>query len=210
MVRGSMLHTAFLEPDRFDEQFVHSQFDNYRTKAAREWRDEVIASGKQILSDDDTDFLQGALASLRSVGADTLLEGHVEASLVWRHERTGLWLKSRPDILPVSGMAVDLKTTNDASGVACYRSVNNFRYDVQLALVSMGMEAIFGVSTSDAALLFIETSEPYLTRMVDLPQPQIEEAIPEIEAALDAIASGIETGDWPTYNDSTWLRPDWL
>jgi len=55
MRTGSLFDLALTDADKLESCVVEKQFDNYKTKAAREWRDEVEAQGLLIVTNAELD-----------------------------------------------------------------------------------------------------------------------------------------------------------
>lgn len=212
---GRAVHTLLLSEDGFRDEYVirPTEWSDWRTKAAQEWRAQQIAAGKTVLVPDDLVNIQGMA---ERVGSDPtfaeLLQGRIERSIIWQDEKTGIWLKSRPDSIPADGFIADLKTTTDASEIGCQRSTIGYGYHMQLALACMGLEALTKKRVTDHVLLFIETKRPWAYNIKPIDPQLIYLGMRQVRAAIDVFAECIKTGIWPTYHSSglTLYSPDWL
>lgn len=213
---GKAAHTLLLGEDGFREQFVTrpDQFTDWRTKAAREWKDNMLEAGKTILTPQDV----GAIRHIaKQLAADPLvqsgiLQGKVEHSLIWQDKVTGVWLKSRPDVIPsADGVLVDLKTTTDASPESIVNAIKNHGYAMQGALAGMGMEATLGIKMEEFVLVWIEKAAPYAINISPVDSEWIYWARRQLRRSINTFAKCIETNTWPGYGgEATAYLPVWL
>lgn len=211
---GRAVHKLLLSEAGFRDEFVlrPKEFPDYRTKEARQWRDDTRAGGKSIITEDQLANIEGMADRLASnQEAVGLLRGRVERSIVWRDPRTGVWLKARPDSIPKDSILSDLKTTKDASRASVGRAIQNFGYLMQMALGIEGMHRVGGGRIDEAVLLFIETTRPYGYNIKPLDQGDVYLAMRQCRRAIDTFAECLKRGFWPTYEDSTrtYSAPPW-
>jgi len=213
---GRACHTLLLGESGFREQFAvrPDQWSDWRTAAAKEWREEQISAGRTVLVPDDLTHIRGMA---RTLGAHPLvqagiLQGEVERSLIWKDEETGVWLKSRPDVLPVSdGCVVDLKTCADASPEAVQRAILSHGYAMQGALTRRALKQVLKIDMTMFVLVFVEKAPPYAVSVVEVDQDWIYFAGRQVQRAITTFARCVETGEWPGYADERRvLMPDWL
>ena len=115
VIFGRAIHKAVYEKKDFDEEFTVLPEDiNLRTKAGREERDALMASGKTILKAEHYELCQNVYRSLwDSPIASKFLRGQREKE--YFGEIDGLKIKAKVDIINVSKSFIgDLKTTQDA------------------------------------------------------------------------------------------------
>lgn len=125
----------------------------------------------------------------------------VEISMIWQDEITGLWLKSRPDCIPSNGFDFsDLKTIAPKGSdlaLACQRSITDYGYYVQMAMAVEGAERVFGTTAQECALVFTQTTEPYDCLPIRIDEETLYLGRVLLRHGINAIARGLETGDWP-------------
>lgn len=195
-------HLLYLGRKGFDEDFVvrPSEWKDWRTKAAQDWKAEMIKAGKTIITDGELELITGMA---RSLGAHPLvksgiLDGFVERSLIFRDPKTGVWLKSRPDNIPNgSGLFADLKTTESVSDSSLERSLASFGYHMQGALVGMASEAVLGRPMEEFALVWVEKQPPHCVRITVLTGADLERGLMQLRAAIDQFAECARTNQWP-------------
>lgn len=201
-ILGRAAHHLMLGQPHFAKSFAirPDEFSDYRSKAAREWRDAQIVKGVTPLTGDDVEAIRGMAASLGNhpLVKTGLLAGDVERSLFWQDKKTGIWLKSRPDAIPTdSGDAADLKTTPSVSWTDLIRSITDFAYHAQAALVSEAFKVCLGLELTSFSLVFVEKKAPYCARVVMLKDSDIELGAKQNRLALDLIARCIAEKHWP-------------
>jgi hypothetical protein len=173
--------------------------DDWRTKAAREQRDNARADGKVPVLVDT--YVQGAALALAAkqhpLGELLFAEGTPELSVYWHDPETGVRLRCRPDWMHTSPMVVDVKTTKSAAPTDFVRSVADYGYHCQQAFYVDGLAA-HGI---DAQFLFfaIEKTRPFLCSVIELPDEAVQLGRRLNRAAVDLYARCCETGEWPGY-----------
>jgi hypothetical protein len=205
---GRAAHFLLLEGrEGFDQQFAvrPAQWADWRTADARKWRADALKAGLTVITEDD---LANVAGMARSLGRHPLvqagiLDGEVERSLVFRHEETGVWLKSRPDCIPSSCRdGSDLKTTVSVSTQSLQRTIEDYDYPMQGALVSMAFEAVLGTVLEAFTLVFVEKTAPWCVRIVTLTPEDMVRGRMQVDAATRIFAACCETGEWPGPGDN--------
>lgn len=213
---GKAAHTLLLGEEGFRDQFVTrpDELDSWRTKASQEWKAAQIEAGRTVLNPQDIVAIRHIAKQLAAdpLVQSGILQGKVEHSLIWQDKITGVWLKSRPDVIPsADGVLVDLKTTTNASPDAVVNSIKDHGYALQGALAGMGMEATLGIKMTDFVLVWIEKSAPYAVSISPVDPEWIYWARRQLRRAIDTFAKCIETNEWPGYQgEATAYIPVWL
>ena len=200
---GAAVHLLTLKDEPFYDHFVEvpeevlSKSGSTNTGAYRDWAD-GIGERRPLKRSELSQIEAMAEAVCRSPAVRVSLEGIIEATIVWRDEETGLWLRSRPDALPASGTYCDLKTIGrDVTYRAMRNALNDMGYYVQLALMAEGMMAVAGQETVDFGLVWVGTEPPYHVVPTAVDPMWIEIGRREMRQGIRAIAHGFETGEWP-------------
>jgi hypothetical protein len=217
-ILGRAAHYLLLGEGKLAEKFLirPSHWDSWRTTAAKEWREAQIASGKTVLTDEHLNAVRGMAAKLGAhpLIQSGLLNGEIEKSLIWKDPETGIWLKARPDALPMNGdIIADIKTTTDIKAVAVRRTIQDYGYHMQLALVGMGMEHILGRTpgNDDYVLIFIKKSGTFGVNVKPIDIESIYWGRRQIRRALRKFADCLAREEWPDCEDdmSTASLSDW-
>lgn len=200
---GRLAHRLLLEGrEGLEDDFAirPDHWDSWRTKDAQVWRDTQILGGRTVITPED---LVDVTAMAESLGRHPLvkagiLDGHVERSLIWKDDETGIWLKSRPDVIPNgSGDYADLKTTTSVATKSLEQSLANFDYAMQGALVGMASEAVLGIPMQSFSLVWVEKEAPFCVRVTTLTPADLERGRLQVRAALRSMARCLKSGEWP-------------
>jgi hypothetical protein len=191
----------------------YGRHKNYRDYKAA-WKKRAEALGMTVLSGEDLRTIAEIYQALERhpfVQAGGL-DGMVEMSMIWQDKETGIWLKSRPDVLPLNDAYADTKFVVDASQMATSRSMANYRYDMQAALVGEGMEKVLGRIMQNAVLFCVEKEFPYIAEDWEFNDRYIACGRADNHTALRIFRDCLDSGVWPTYtrNTETLGPPDWL
>jgi hypothetical protein len=211
MILGAAAHHLFLGEDGFNMKFI-AQPENYRdsktaelkkwngnANVCKDWIERAEDAGRVIVKPDEFKAIKGMAASVASqpLVQDGLLSGHVECSGFVKDKATGLWIKVRPDVIPISGPDfVDLKTTNDVTSHALQYTIRSFGYHQQGALIWEVCEAL-GLPFASFNLLFVETSAPHCARHVPLDDKDLEFGRRMNRIAMKRIAASMALKHWP-------------
>jgi hypothetical protein len=195
-------HLLFLGKAGFSEEYVvrPEKWSNWRTKEAKEWRAEMLSAGLTILTAAELDAIAGMAKSL---GAHPLvkagiLDGAVERSLIWRDSATGVWLKSRPDVIPGDGSDVaDLKTTVSVKTDELRRTLGAYGYHAQGALVGVGFREVLQREMRTFTLVFVEKAAPFCVRVITIKPDDLARGEKQIMAAAAVFAESVASGQWP-------------
>jgi hypothetical protein len=132
---GSLVDCMVTTPDEVDSTLVFNPYPDFRTKAAREFRDAALADGKLIISAEDKAAAEVAVDLLRS---------HPVAGSVIRSSKTQVVLLNRirdvnfkalVDLAPENEPCLyDLKTTGELSIKGIAKSIDDFGYHIQAAI----------------------------------------------------------------------------
>lgn len=195
-------HLLFLGRKGFDQEFAvrPSEWKDWRTAASKEWKAEQIKAGLTIITDGELEAIAGMARSLAEhpMVKSGILDGAVERSLIWQDRETGVWLKSRPDNITTSGGDYsDLKTTTSVSDDALQRTIADFHYQMQGALVGMASEHVLGVTMQSFTLVFVEKAPPHCVRVVSLTDEDLRRGAQQVRASVDIFARCAATGHWP-------------
>ncbi|HET8667305.1 MAG TPA: PD-(D/E)XK nuclease-like domain-containing protein, partial [Terriglobales bacterium] len=132
MVLGTLTHSCYLEPQRYEQDYIVAPEVDRRTKEGKAAYAEfqAMANGRTIVTEEQAALAEAMAASLRKHDVEMLIRdgGHVESSIFYTDTETGHACRIRPDWhLPPcadwpTGIIVDLKTTDDARPEAFART----------------------------------------------------------------------------------------
>lgn len=216
---GKAYHCKVLEPHRFDDQFIKSEYDEFRSKEAKDWREEQKSKGVSVLrtngelpwkaSEWDEVHLM-AEEVMRHPLAQIFLNPDdlwVELSAYWRddsdneylaHDATGLLCKCRPDAYNTTHeVMIDLKTTTDATLWGFTRSIGDYRYHVASAWYQWGWAKKLGIPCKAFMFIAQEKEPPYPVEIYLASQEDLRVAIIEMFGDLRQFHEYWKSDTWP-------------
>jgi hypothetical protein len=209
---GYLFHMAVLEPDRFDQVVqVLPDFGAMQSSINRAKRDAHIAAHPGVHWIKEAD--RAVLLRMRDAVYDHPLaqylfvsDGVNEATLLWDDEASGLRMKARADRLVTnfqgSLCVAELKRARDASPWGFGRAAWDYRYDMQMAVYSRGLDAIFGEAERYSVFVVCEPSAPYAVACYELGREELAIGKRDLEVALATYAHAQKTGEWRGYPDA--------
>jgi hypothetical protein len=223
-IRGRARHLLYLGEGGFREQFAirPETYPNDPSKPwsgnsldCKGWLAERALEGKAVLKAEELDHIHGAADKLHKhpVVEAGILNGLIEHSIIWQDAVTGLWLKARPDVIPTaSRMIADYKGADDVSPEGTRKSISNFGYHQQLALVTEGLYQTEGVVMDDHVLVFQKWERPYSINIKPLIPEAIYRGRQQNRLAIDRLNACLMTDTWPGHDDDTVPAglQDWL
>lgn len=219
---GHAVHTLMLGEEGFARQFAlrpesidGAAWQSNRT-VCRQWIASKEAAGVSVITAAEIEDIRGIARALdrHPLVKMGLLNGEIEKSLVWKDEETGIFLKARPDALPVNAdLVADLKTTSDISARGTRAAISDYGYHMQMALIGIGMAAVLDrkISDEDYVLIFVEKTRPYDINVKPLAAESIAFGRMQIRRALRKMADCLAKNEWPGVEDdgqTAWL-PDY-
>lgn len=172
--------------------------------ACKEWKERAQQTGRTILTFEEVADIKAMAIRLgrNPFVREGLLGGDVERSMIWRDQKTGLWLKARPDSIPTaSGDFSDLKTTTSSHPVDVQRAITDHAYHQQMALIRSGAREVLKIEPTTFSLIFQEKKPPYCSAVVILRKDDLDLGERQNRAALDLIVRCIKEKDWPGPNE---------
>lgn len=215
MIVGSAFHCLTLEPHTFDDEFVvNKQFADFRTKLAKEWKAEQIASGKDVLTLAEYENVQRMVDAVRNDPYASVLcdpeSGKAEVSGYWIDNDKKLWepdgmdptfrlCRLRADFLnEAHHIAVDLKKAVCAGASKFGRDINNYRYHVQDAFYSDGLRYC-GFKARKFVFVVVEPEPPYAVGVYSLSENDRSFARQLYKRNLQRYHECMTNNEWPAY-----------
>ena len=204
MDTGSLIHAVLAD----DQTTIRvGDFDDYRTKAAQTWRDEMREAGYiPVLSPAYAEALTVAehvrkrAAKGVSVRSPFSVEARHEVTCIWQEGET--YCRARFDVLVTDDLRNadiwDWKSTADISERGIERTIAKYRYDMQAAFYLRGLEAMgYNARQTSFVFVFFETVAPYTVRRVVLSQEYLAQARKEVSDAIALWQQCQQSGEYP-------------
>lgn len=212
---GKAAHSLILEGD--ESKIVVVDAEDWRTKAAKEARDEARASGKvPMLPHQFATVKAMADAAKTAINeseiAGILDDGKPEQTIIAHHD--GIWLRGRLDWLTTDRKIIlDYKTVGRSANPESFlrSSVFSFGYDIQAAMYLLLNKLSGGPEDAKFLWLVQETEEPYACSICGASPSLVESGNRKLASVMSMWKEAMLTGKWPGYgNRIAWLEaPAW-
>jgi len=204
--RGKLAHKLLLGKGA---EIVVVDAEDWKTKAAREARDQARAAGKipALRAPYDEAVKAAPIICDKLAACGVVLDGESEVQVAW-HERIADPVLCRGmldhlvfDARKRTATVYDLKTTADAKPESVSRSVVRYGYDTQRAAYSHAIEYLLGLEPAkiDFVFIFAETAPPYAVLPGRLDATLHARGEERWSQAVDVWADCLRTGVWPEY-----------
>lgn len=194
--------------------------DDWRTKAARETREQAYAEGKCPIPTREKKAVDEMAVALRQhpLAAELLdpEHGRPEVSVFWHDDRHGIDRRCRFDFLRDADddgrlILVDYKSANSAEPGKFARSVFDFGYDLQDQFYRDGALAAGLAERVDFVFVVQEVAPPYLVTVCELSVEAQRIGRIKTDRACSVFADCTATDTWPSYTSEVALiqPPAW-
>jgi hypothetical protein len=210
-VFGHATHFLFLGQSFFSKEFIirPDEIEDPKTgemkpwhgnrTVCKEWLADAAAAKRSVLSGEMVENIKGASVEIsKHALAPQFLRGKTERTLVWRDKETGIWVKARPDSIPTDDLDIcDLKSTISVQRRDLVRTLDDYAYHQQAALVRTACREVLGLEMSTFTLLFFEKTNPWAVRDVRLKDSDLDRGERQNRAALQMFWRCLRTKEWP-------------
>ena len=189
-----------VEPEEYEGDGGEIKKWNNNARDCKIWHKRQRDAGKSVLKIKEAEQIVGMAAELsrNPIVAHGALAGLVERSIFWKDQKTGIWLKSRPDAIPGdSGDFVDYKTTESVEWTHLVRSIGDFGYHQQGALIRQAAREVLDIKSPSFTLVFQEKKKPHCVRVVTLKDSDLDRGDKQNRIALDTFAACLKANHWP-------------
>jgi hypothetical protein len=199
MTWGSLIDCYITTPEEVASTVVFNPYPDFRTKAAQTLRDEAVAAGKIVVSQEMMAQITDALDRLRNDEIAGPVIENSKTQMVLLGKLKGIQFKSLVDFAPENEACLyDLKTTNDFSLRGFAKTIDSFGYHVQAALY-LKMWNLVNPSDQRDRFRFIwqDSNPPYEVAVTELPAFDIAAGEEWAANQLDRIIAATNSGIWP-------------
>lgn len=201
-----------VEPETYpDAKTGEAKKWNNNATFCKEWAEHVASEKLTVLSRKQLEQIKGMAgilpwqkgledSGLKNNGLVRAgaLQGLIEHTIIALDEETGVYLKSRPDVIPTGSWEFnDFKTSADVSDEAIRRTIGDFRYDMQADVASVCLEQATGNRFTSHGFIFAAKTAPFATAAAELDEEDLVEAAKDNRTALRTFARCMDTGRWP-------------
>lgn len=190
---------------------------NGNNLTCKDWLAKAKADGFTVLKPEQFESIEGMAKSLarEPLVKAGILNGAIEHSWFFKDLETGLWCKVRPDASPNDGLDMaDLKTTVSVQFDDLQRTIRDYGYFQQGALVGEACQQILKRPMSSFSLVFVEKKRPYCVRIVTLKENDLDRGHKINVVARRTFADCYKAGHWPgpggDQSDAKYIElPEW-
>lgn len=201
LITGRLLDCLIFTPDEFAAKYVISPYDEFRTNAAKAWRDETTARGVEIIKPDALAEAQALADAVRKhpVARRYLDAGEFQAPLVWTDPETGLRCKGLTDLLNRGPrpFLIDGKSAQTIDKRRYASSAGSFLYHCQLAHYRAGMRIGLGIDPEFIGHIVYEKGAPYDVAVFEFAPAVIDSGEVIVRELLNRVAECEASGEWP-------------
>lgn len=197
--------TYLIRPETYaDEKTGADKPWNGNSLVCKRWMAEAKEMGRTVITAEQVETIRGIARRLADhpTVQTGILNGLIEHSIFWIDEKTGLWLKARPDVIPTdSNVIADLKVQAGVTAIECRRSITDWSYHQQMALISEGMFRVAARVIEMSVLVMAKSSRPYSINHKPLTPAAIYRGHQLNRRALDRIKECLDASAWPGPDD---------
>lgn len=228
---GKAAHCLLLTPELFEKEVAVCPFAGplnrnetigegraavtWKAGEKQNWVADRSKEGRAVASQADME----KIIAMRDVLAEEpliqngLFQGEIEKALIWKDKETGVWLKSRLDVIPDDDVLADYKTCADGHPEAVERALYRYGYERQFALGAEGMWEVLRKKIAMVCVVFQEKDEPHVVTPIELELVDIYDGFNLNRRAIRKFAECLKESRWPGYADGGVRmvnRPKWL
>mgnify|MGYP003441599756 CR=1 FL=1 len=211
MEDGTLLHSLVLDhPDLIDGEpqdfpglaiIPQSVLSKSGSRAGGAWTEFAEMNAGQILrkSHEVREIWAWAKMLCRGKAGDNLFCGEAknEQTVIWQHECNGnvIDLRARLDRVILGEAIVDLKTCGNADMNDLSRTIASAGYDFQAAMYRWAWYSATG-ELLPFRFVFIQKDKPYLTRVYEMSEDWLSNALGAVFATLEALNAARLSGNY--------------
>lgn len=202
---GIAAHKYILEPETFWNDYIEVPKIDRRTKAGKEAYAELIASGKEPITEADMDAIRAMSEAIKAnpTAAALIINGAHEVTFQWTEAETGEPCKCRVDCLTeYDGVPyiVDYKTTTSCEDGAFERACRAYGYKLQVAMYTDG---VFASELEKRWFAFVaqEKKPPYAVRVYFCDDGFVEEGMETFRKFIGIYHKCRVNNYWPGYEN---------
>lgn len=206
-------HEEFADKVRiFDANERPEKDKNFGSKLNKAWKEkffsEAQANNMYVINKEGKESFETIQIILDSCGRDKTIQTVLknidyQSSIFWTDKKTGLNLKTRPDVIKSSkNVVIDIKTTTDGSPENFSRALTIFDYPIQAA---MQIDGVINGGLMDKVdyyfWLVLEKEPPYSAQLYEFTMEDRAFIEDQYRFLLSRVARAEELDFYPGYTD---------
>lgn len=212
---GSLVDCLATTPELLDESIAINPHDSYRTKEARQWRDEQIAAKRIIATNDELDLAKQAAAMLTETCKESAnIFAKSKSQVIIAGRVLDVKFKGLVDLAPQGeDFLADLKTTSEFNEEGFSKTVARFGYHVQAGIYLNLWNAMFpDDQRTRFKFVWQESDPPFETCVTELSPPDIEAGWLYASTLIQRLIDATAANKWPMAFEGQNIittRPTW-
>lgn len=196
---GTMVDCLLTTPNEFDQITTKHDFLNFKTKAARELRDQAIKEGKALLSNDEYVELVKAVDKIKANREAAEIIDKSKSQVVLLGSFKGINFKGLVDLAPEGEpYLADIKTTGELSLDAISKRVASLGYHVQAGIYLALWNQMFPHDQRNRFRhIWQSQSAPYEVAVTELATVDINSGREYALFLLNKLIKATMTNKWP-------------
>lgn len=212
---GTLIDCLTTTPELAETELALSEFENFRTKAAQEWRDARLAEGKIIVTAEQLAEGRHAAAMLtQTCKRSAEIFEKSKAQVIVAGRIRGANIKGLVDLAPEGeDFLADLKTTSKFSLDGFARQTADFGYHVQAGLYLNLWNAMFpNDQRSRFKIIWQDSEAPHEVAVTELHADEIQRGYEYALHLIRKVTDAAKANHWPMDFDEREpliMRPTW-
>jgi|GEM_PF-2282785 len=212
---GTLIDCLTTTPELAENELALSEFDDFRTKAAREWRDQNLAAGKIIVTAEQlAEGRKSARMLTHTCERSAGIFANSKSQVIIAGRIMGCNVKGLVDLAPEGeDFLADLKTTSSFSIDGFSRQTAAFGYHVQAGLYLHLWNAMFPDDRRTRfKLIWQDAESPYEVAVTELHRDEIERGYEYALYQIQRLTAAARDDHWPMAFDAQEpliMRPTW-
>lgn len=191
----------------FDPDYRPDKTKAITSKINQEWKNNIFSSDKYVINSKGKESDRVILEMLSSCYKDATIQRLIENieyqySMFWIDSKTGLKLKTRPDVCKSKkNVIVDVKTTEDGSPEKFSKDLANYDYPFQAVMQIDGVIQSGFMKQVDAYYwLVVEKQPPYSATLYEFDPEDRRWITDEYEYTLHCVKEALDKNLFPSYS----------
>lgn len=195
---GTLVDMLLTTPEKTDS-LIFNPYPDFRSKAARELRDNAAKDGKTVISADELAEAKKAVEAVKSHDVAGPIMEQSRTQLMLLGKLKGVQFRGLVDIAPENEpILYDFKTTSSFSPRGISSQINDFGYHVQAAAyLKLWNQAHPNNQRNRFRFIWQDSSPPYEVTVTELPAFDISAGDEWAAHQIDRLINATKSGVWP-------------
>ena len=196
---GSVIDCLVTTPDEIGDIVAEHDYDSFRTKEAKAFRDDAIAQGKIVMTQAEMEKAKRAASIIRTDPIAGPIIKKSKKQVVLLSQVKGVNFKGLVDLVPENEPCLyDLKTISDFSVGGISKAIQSFGYHIQAALYLKLWNTLHpDDQRKKFRFIWQSSSSPYEVAITELPAFDIEAGSEWAAFQINRLTEAQNKNKWP-------------